>query len=431
MNSFTDENTIAQKSSRPGFNKNERKEKDIKLNKQSWKNVRLEVGFEYDEEGEVCNTKTQLFYIESENGIITKIEENKPEASAVDVMGKLMLPPFKDMHIHLDKTNYTEPWKAAKKRNGGVREMIKLEQKNMPAILENSTYKAEKIIELLQSHGVAFARNHFNIEPTSGFKSLENLNKALENKKGMFFTETVAFPQHGIFYTPTASLMKEVAQMDIDFIGGLDPHSLDGSIEKTMDFIFQLALDYNKGVDIHLHDMDEFGLKTVEYITQKVNENPQLKGKTYISHAYVLANLNNTQLRDLSDKLAEAQVGIVSTLPIGSIRMPIPALYEHKVKVRTGNDSIIDHWDTFGTGSILQKANLMAQMYGYRTEFELSRCLRIATTDVLPLNNKGQRAWPKIGDPADWVVVDAFCSAEAVSRLSAVKSLVSKGKMLF
>jgi hypothetical protein len=69
------------------------------------KNVRLETGFEYDG-NDVVNTKTYLFYIEIENGKISKIAPNQPNAKAVDAKGLLMLPAFRDMHIHLDKTYY-------------------------------------------------------------------------------------------------------------------------------------------------------------------------------------------------------------------------------------------------------------------------------------------------------------------------------------
>ncbi|UXD67803.1 hypothetical protein MUK51_11240 [Sphingobacterium faecium] len=50
----------------------------------------------------------------------------------------------------------------------------------LPDLLKNSTFKAEKLIELLQSKGTAFARSHVNIEPTSKLQSLKNLQIALE-----------------------------------------------------------------------------------------------------------------------------------------------------------------------------------------------------------------------------------------------------------
>ncbi|SDJ23095.1 amidohydrolase [Chryseobacterium jejuense] len=398
--------------------------------KLSLKNVRLETGFEYDGD-DVSATKTDLFYVEVENGKIVKIAPNQPNAKAIDARGLLMLPAFKDMHIHLDKTFYGDKWQAVRKRTGGVKGMIELEQKMLPEMLKNSTFKAEKMIELLQSKGTSFARSHVNIEPTSKLQSLKNLQKALDNKKKSFGAELVAFPQHGVFYTDSAPYLKEAAKMDIDFIGGVDPFNVDGNIEKVMDFTVQLALDNKKGIDIHLHETGDSGLKTVEYLIKKVNENPSLKGKTYLSHCFILAKLDEAKQEDIAEKLAESQIGVVSTIPFGRLIMPIPTLYKHNVTVLTGNDSIVDHWNTFGTGSVLQKANLMAQLYGYSTEFLLSRSLKLATGNILPLDDKGTQQWPKTGDEADFVLLDASCSAEAVSRISNVESLVYQGNVVF
>lgn len=396
----------------------------------SLKNVRLETGFEYEGE-EVAATRTELFTIEIENGKIKKIGPNRPGASAIDAKGWLMLPSFKDMHIHLDKTFYGGKWQAVKRRSGGVKGMIALEQQILPEMLKNSTYKAEKLIELLQSHGTGFARSHVNIEPTSRLQSLKNLQLALKNKQKVFGAELVAFPQHGVFYTESAPYLKEAAQMDIDFIGGVDPFSIDGAIEKTMDFTVQLALDHNKGIDIHLHESGESGIKTIEYLINKVNENPVLKGKTFVSHAFALGRLEKAKQEEMAEKLSSAQVGIVSTIPFGGLIMPIPTLMNRGVKVMTGNDSIIDHWSTLGTGSVLQKANLAAQLYGYSTESGLSRMLKLATAGPLPLDDKGVQQWPKAGDDADVVLIDASCSAEAVSRMSPVKSLIHQGNIVY
>ncbi|KFC20350.1 amidohydrolase [Chryseobacterium sp. FH1] len=394
------------------------------------KNVRLETGFQYEED-EIVATKTDLFLIEVENGKILKISPNNPNAKAIDAKGFLMLPAFKDMHIHLDKTFYGDKWQAVRKRKGGVKGMIELEEKLMPELLKTSTQKAEKMIELLHSKGTSFARSHVNIEPTSKLDSFKNLQVALENKRKTFGAELVAFPQHGVFYKNSVPYLKEVATMDIDYIGGVDPYTLDGAIEKTIDFTVQLSLDHQKGIDIHLHETGESGLKTVEYLIDKVNENPALKGKTFLSHCFVLGKLDQKKQEEITEKLGNAQVGIVSTIPFGNLIMPLPTLQKHGVTVYTGNDSIVDHWNTYGTGSVLEKANLYAQLYGQSTEFLLSRCLKLATANVLPLDDKGNQQWPKVGDDANLVFLNASCSAEAVSRISDVRSLIHQGNIVF
>lgn len=396
----------------------------------SLKNVRLETGFEY-EEGEVIRTRTDLFIVQIADGKVAAVLPNDPKASAIDAKGYLMLPAFRDMHIHLDKTFYGGPWQARRKKNRTVRDMISLEQRIIPEMLRTSTHHAEKLIELLQSNGSHFARSHVNIDPTSQLNSLKNLQKALENRSNSFGAELVAFPQHGLYYTPSTELMREAAKMDIDLIGGLDPHSIDGNIERSIDFTVDLALEFNKGIDIHLHEGGDTGLRTVEYLIERVKAQPALKGRTFLSHCFVLAKLEKNKMDALADSLAQAGIGIVSTIPFGNTIMPIPALYKYGVTVLTGNDSIIDHWNTFGSGSVLQKANLMAQLYGYVTELDLSRALRLATGDMLPLDEKGKRQWPAAGDKANLVFLNASCSAEAVSRISPVRSLIHEGKIVF
>jgi len=395
------------------------------------KNVRLETGFEYENE-EVTGTKTDLFSIEIEDGKIKTVKANDPSLKAIDAKGYLMLPAFRDMHIHLDKTLYGLPWQALSPKRRTVKDMIAYEQEIIPELLKTSVSRAEQLISLQQHYGTHFARTHFNIDPTSGLKSLEHLEQALENKKDSFKAELVAFPQHGVYYTESAPLMKAAAQLkSVAFIGGLDPLSIDGSIEKVMDFTVQLALDHHKGIDIHLHEAGESGMKTINYLIDKAIENPELQGKTFVSHAFALAHLSPKETEQIAERLAAGKVGIASSVPFKGTVMPIPTLKKYGVNVLIGNDNVQDYWSTFGSGSMLQKANLIAELYGYATEFALSRALQFATQSILPLDEKGQQQWPKAGDEAAIVLTEASCSAEAVSRMSEIKALMNDGNLFW
>lgn len=397
----------------------------------SLKNVRLETGFEYENE-EVIGTKTGLFSIEIEDGKIKTVKANDPASKAIDAKGYLMLPAFRDMHIHLDKTLYGLPWQALSPKRRTVKDMIAYEQEIIPELLKTSVSRAEQLISLQQHYGTHFARTHFNIDPTSGLKSLEHLEQALENKRDSFKAELVAFPQHGVYYTESAPLMKEAAQLkSVEFIGGLDPLSIDGSIEKVMDFTVQLALDHNKGIDIHLHEAGESGMKTISYLIDKAMENPALQGKTFVSHAFALAHLSPKETEQIAERLAAGKVGIASSVPFKGKIMPIPTLKKYGVNVLIGNDNVQDYWSTFGSGNMLQKANLIAELYGYATEYALSRALQFATQAILPLDEKGKQQWPKAGDEAAIVLTDASCSAEAVSRMSEIKALMNDGNLFW
>ncbi|STJ13093.1 deaminase [Escherichia coli] len=301
----------------------------------------------------------------------------------------------------------------------------------LPELQPYTQERAEKLIDLLQSKGTTIARSHCNIEPVSGLKNLQNLQAVLARRQAGFECEIVAFPQHGLLLSKSEPLMREAMQAGAHYVGGLDPTSVDGAMEKSLDTMFQIALDYDKGVDIHLHETTPAGVAAINYMVETVEKTPQLKGKLTISHAFALATLNEQQVDELAHRMAAQQISIASTVPIGTLHMPLKQLHDKGVKVMTGTDSVIDHWSPYGLGDMLEKANLYAQLYIRPNEQNLSRSLFLATGDVLPLNEKGERVWPKAQDDASFVLVDASCSAEAVARISPRTATFHKGQLVW
>jgi len=409
--------------------------KSISATHYQLRHVRLEEGFVHEDEYIVA-TQTALYHLEIKDGKIAAIQpaNGAPASSlpAFDAQGLLLLPATRDMHIHLDKTFYGGPWQAPKSRKGKtIMDMIAREQVLIPKLLPTSVQHAEALIGLLQSKGTTVARSHCNIDPVSGLKSLEHLQLALEKHKNDFSCEIVAFPQHGLLHSKVDGLMREAMQMGVQYVGGLDPTNVDSAMEKSLDAMFQIALDTQKGVDIHLHETSPAGIAAVKYMIKTVEQNPQLKGKVTLSHGFALSVLKGEALDEVIDGLARQQFTVASTVPLGSVEMPLPRLTEKGVFVMTGTDSVIDHWSPFGTGSMLEKANLYAQLYGHPDEFGLTRSLAIATGNRLPLDDKGNRQWPAINDSAEMILVDASCSAEAVARISEVKATFHQGRLVF
>lgn len=63
-------------------------------------------------------------------------------------------------------------------------------------------------------------------------------------------------------------------------------------------------------------------------------------------------------------------------------------------------------------------------------ERALAETLQFITGGIKPLDNKGQQAWPKIGDVANIVLIEASCSAEAIARTSKRKMTIYKGNIV-
>jgi cytosine/adenosine deaminase-related metal-dependent hydrolase len=397
-------------------------------------NVRLEDGFEYDGET-VIGTRTALYTLEIKAGRIAALH---PANAALpvgipsyDAHGQLALPAMRDMHIHLDKTFYGGPWQAPRPRQGKtILDMIALEEKLLPQLLPTSQQRAEELIALLLSMGTTVARSHCNIDPVSGLKSLEHLQLALEKHRDNFSCEIVAFPQHGLLHSKVDGLMREAMQMGVAFVGGLDPTNVDGAMQKSLDAMFQIALDTGKGVDIHLHETNPAGVAAINHMIDTVEKNAALQGKVTISHAFALTTLSPAALAETAARMAAQRITIASTVPIGGLMMPLPQLSEKGVFVMTGTDSVYDHWSPFGRADMLEKANLYAQLYRGSDEFRLSRAMAIATGNVLPLDDSGKRAWPKAGDDAGFTLLPASCSAEAVARLPTRSATFHKGRLV-
>lgn len=393
----------------------------------------LETGFNY-RDSTVTHTKTALHTLEIKDGKIAAVLANKQHANsqlnAYSAKGKLILPAFRDMHIHLDKTFYGGPWQAPESREGKtIMDMIALEHTMLPALQPYTKQRANALIDLIQSKGSTIARSHCNIEPVSGLKNLEALQQVLADRQQDLTCEIVAFPQHGLLLSKSEPLMREAMQAGAHYVGGLDPTNVDGAMEKSLDTMFQIALDYNKGVDIHLHETSPAGRAAIEYMIKTVDENRSLRGKVTISHAFALATLDPQQADKMAKQLAEQQITIASTVPIGTLHMPLKTLNQNGVFVMTGTDSVVDHWSPFGLGDMLEKANLYAQLYTRPDELSLSRSLAIATGNILPLDDKGKQVWPAAGDDASFVLLDASCSAEAVARISPRQASFHKGNL--
>lgn len=392
-------------------------------------NVRLESGYKYVN-GLVVATETVLRNLQITNGKINRILDTKAtynkNLDGYDAKGMLLLPSFRDMHIHLDKTYYGGPWRAAHMRKNGIFDMIALEEKLLPELLPTAQERAEKLIELILSYGSTYVRSHCNIDQVVGLKNLENLKKALANYSDKISHEIVAFPQHGLLRSNVEGLIREAMQLGVTHVGGLDPTLVDGNMEKSLNAMVQIAFDHKAGIDIHLHEGGETGIKAITLLAD-LTEQAGLQGKVTVSHAFSLASLSAGADEEMANRLASLGISIASSVPIGTSVMPIPLLQKKGVNVLLGNDSITDHWDPFGIGDTLQKAHLAAQLYGWKHEYTLSRALSLATGGITPLDESGKQIWPKVGDAANVVLVPASCSAETVARLPKRAAVLHKG----
>ncbi|MGM7719889.1 amidohydrolase [Metabacillus sp. Hm71] len=393
-------------------------------------NVRLETGYHY-ENGKVTGTETERFHVRIEDGKInemvladTSLETNLPKR---DANHYLMLPSFRDLHIHIDKTYYGGPWKAPTIPTKGLLTRLEEEEELLPRLLPVAEERAKKIVDLLLHSGSTHIRTHCNVDPVIGLKNLEATLQAVKAYKGKASVEVVAFPQHGLLRSQSVPLVREALRSGATLVGGVDPASIDENIEKSLQTVMELAVETNANIDLHIHDPGHLGIFTFKRLAA-LTEEAGWQGRVTISHALAFADISAKEASEVAELLAHQGISITSSVPIGRT-IPIPILHEKGVEVSLGDDSITDHWSPFGKGDSLEKAGTLAERFGLSDERSLGQTLGFITGGVTPLNKEGKQIWPNVGDDANLVLVDASCSAEAIARRARRVAVLFKGNL--
>ncbi|SDS51241.1 Cytosine/adenosine deaminase [Paenibacillaceae bacterium GAS479] len=394
-------------------------------------NARLETGYEYERE-QVVGTSTELFHIRIQDGSIQEIvvhtADLADELPKHDAKGLLLLPSFKDAHIHLDKTFYGGPWRAVRPA-ATIFDRIEQERQLLPGFISVSQERAEKLLALLLSHGSTHVRAHVNIDPVSELHLLEATKAALNTFDGKVTGELVAFPQHGLLLSDSVARVKEAVLNGAAFVGSVDPATIDGDMERSLQKTMEIAVETGAGIDLHVHDTGAAGLATLNRLAD-LTEEAGWQGKVTVSHAFAFATNSQEQVTGLAERFGKLDIGVTSTVPIGKLHMPIPMMDSNGVRVELGTDSVTDHWSPFGNGDNLEKVGRLAELYGFSSEFKLSQSIKYITRGITPLDEKGKQVWPAIGDEASLVLVQASCTAEAVARRAERRAVIHKGTLV-
>ncbi|GIO28030.1 amidohydrolase [Ornithinibacillus bavariensis] len=398
------------------------------------KNVRLETGYLYDKTF-VIATKTKIFDVLIENGkfieIAPTIEASNVEV--VDAKKQLLVPSFKEMHTHIDKTYFSGEWKAPTPTTEGIFSRLKEEAILLPKQLEVAEERAHAMVQHYIKKGHTHIRTHVNVDPQIETKHMEIAKRVLESYRNQITYEIVAFPQHGLLRNGQVflTILEKALQMGATHIGGVDPALVDRNSGEVLKTTFQLAEKYDVGIDIHLHEQNTLGEFEIQQISHEI-EQRSFKKEVTLSHAFALADLPQKSLDRLVKQMATNNISVTTTVPIGPgpITIPVKYLYDNGVKVSIGHDSLVDHWSPFGSGDTVQKLNQFIQRFGYIDEWHIGQSLKYATGGLTPLNDAGERQWPKIGDTANGLLVDAVSSAHLVARQCPISTVISKGRII-
>ena len=350
-----------------------------------------------------------------ENGLF---KARRPATSApltatdIDGQNHLLTPALVESHVHLDKTLWGQPWRP-NSAGPTLKDYIANERRVLREIDAPIARRAGALLENCIARGSLTLRCHVDIDPDFGLRHVDAMQQLRETYRDLIDLQLVVFPQTGLISRPgTAELMREAMALGVENVGGLDPCGIDNDPIAQLDFVFKLASEFDRGVDIHLHDKGELGLWQIALIAD-YTERFARQGRVMISHAYCLGMLPWSQVKPVADRLAALNISLMSSAPADCAVPPFLALREAGVNVCLGSDGIRDAWSPMGNGDMLERAMLLAFRFDLSKDEELAAAFEAATVNgarALGCKDYGL----EIGHAADFLLLPVQTLGEAV-----------------
>ena len=366
------------------------------------------------------------------DGVITAITPAGTAPIGVrefDGRGLLALPGLVNAHAHLDKSWWGLPWQSyggEGSTEGRIRhERAERDRLGIPS-LERSAYVLRELVR----HGTTAIRTHVDVDAELGLRGIDAVDEAAAAYQGALDVRIVAFPQDGILRRPgVLDLLREAAtRPSVEWIGGLDPATIDRDPVGQIDAIAELAADTGAGIDIHLHDPAELGAFQIELLVDRAAR-LGLAGRVNVAHGFAVAQLDPARRRDLLAAMAEVGVTMTTVAPLRVPQLPLAELDAAGVRFAFGTDGIRDLWSPYGTGDTLGIAWQYARAAGLARDEDLLRVVRLATSAGAWAVGREVHDLVE-GARADIVLVEAENPLDALVRVPERMLVVAGGSVL-
>ncbi len=377
-------------------------------------------------------------------GVIRRITHrvNQRGEEEVDARGNLVLPPFIDMHFHLDSAlAYGDP---RFNESGTLLEGIEIwGEKKRKITVDEIRSRASRMLKLMIVHGTQVLRTNADVtEPNQ--KPLKALLQVKKEFKDFIDVQVTAFPQDGIMTEPhNRELLEKSVELGADNVGMIPHHELtrEDGVE-SIDFAFKLAKKYGKDIDGHVDETDDDQSRFLEVVAAKAMKT-HYEGRVTAGHATAMHSYNDAYAAKLFRILKRAGVTIVAN-PLINITLQgrfdtypkrrgmarVKELLRWGVNVALGHDCVMDPWYPLGKGDMLQ-ALFMAVHVGQLTGYE-----ELLDSFDLITNNAAKalriERWYGVeeGKRANMVILEAKSEQHALARLSPPLYVIRNGRMI-
>lgn len=381
--------------------------------------------------------------IETRGGTIAEVT---PAAGAApsggtdhhDLDGWLLLPAMAEPHAHLDKALTAEAVPNPTGDLSGAIEAWVAAAEAGAFTHDDMVARVRAALDKLLLNGVTAVRSHINCGSGAGISHLVAAQEAVADHHGLMHVEFVALthsPLSGPDGEANRSALRDAIDRGVDLVGGcphLEPDGV-GSIEVALD----AALHGGIPVDLHVDETLDATMLTLRDLARAVIEHG-LEGRVAASHCVSLGMQTPDMQARVAAEVAAAGLAIIP-LPQTNLFLQgrdhaqatprgltaIAALRDAGVLVAAGGDNVQDAFNLVGRSDPLETAALLV-MAGH--------VLPDDAYDMVSNNVRRAMRLPvirfDIGDPADFVAIDAASIRAAIADAPADRRVFHAGRLV-
>jgi cytosine deaminase len=347
-----------------------------------------------------------------------------------DLGGRVVMPGFVDVHVHLDKTLTLERVGNA---SGTLLEAIERWVAFKPQLTRTDyVERASRGLEMAVLNGTTAMRTHVDVD-ANGFTALEAVLEVREHYRDAISLEVVALGGPGLGGQELQA-METALELGADLIGGCPAIRPDGRAEIAA--ALGLAERTGKCVDLHVDENENPDSRWLEVLSDEVIARG-LEGLVTAGHCCSLDFMDQSTADRVMDRVAQARIDVVA-LPAcnlnlqGRRRHPVPRgvtrikeLLRRGVNVCVGSDNVQDPFHPVGHYDLLGAAQLtvmVAHMTGPSEMLETLEMVSSRPAHTMGLENHTIAE----GSRANFTVLDATsrisCLTVSPRRIAAFRN---------
>ncbi|KWR70018.1 amidohydrolase family protein [Glutamicibacter sp. FR1] len=360
-----------------------------------------------------------------------------PEPTDVDGRGRILIPSFSDVHVHLDSTRIGLPFREHTGRPG-VWGMMSNDRENWRDAEIPLPERVAGTLERMIARGTTRVRSFAQVDVDSKLEKYEAVVAAKEKFSNEAEVQIIIFPQAGILREPcTEKYLEDALKAGADAMGGIDPCALDRDPVRHLDTVFGLAEKYQVDIDVHLHEPGALAVFSTELIAERTRA-LGMQGRVNLSHAYELGGVSEATSRRLIETFAELDISLTSVAPSTSSHLPLVDLVAAGVRFGLGEDGQRDYWSPYGNCDLLERTWQLAFVNGFRKDELIEHALAVATMggasimdrEVPRLASVADRPGLAAGDRAELVLVDGETISSTVMDRGTDRTVIHDGRVV-